>query len=140
MNKLTELPKEKLVEIIEKLYVNLIKDPKYDIYSKAFFIEYLKQSLEIYKRYKNIKISLLLFAFKADKIDVLKKNIRKSDLLAKYDNAFVILLFETGELGMYKVRQKLENILNEKGVSVNITVTENIEEIIEEIESKIKIY
>lgn len=140
MNKLTELPKEKLVEIIEKLYVNLIKDPKYDIYSKAFFIEYLKQSLEIYKRYKNIKINLLLFAFKADKIDVLKKNIRKSDLLAKYDNAFVILLFETGELGMYKVRQKLENILNEKGVSVNITVTENIEEIIEEIESKIKIY
>jgi hypothetical protein len=140
MSKLTDLPKDKLVEIIEKLYVNVIKDPKYDIYSKAFFLEYLKHSLEIYKRYKNIKISLLLFGFKPDKINSVKNVIRKSDMLALYDNAFVILLFETGEMGTLKVKQKLERILNEKGVSLNVTVTENIEEITEEIESKIKIY
>ena len=114
MNKLLNLPKEKLIEIIEKFYVNLIKEPKYNIYSKAFFIEYLKQTLEIYKRYKSLKINLVLFKFDVNQINLIKKLLRKSDLIAKYDNAFVILLFETGEMGTYKVKNKLEKKLNKK--------------------------
>jgi hypothetical protein len=50
MDKLHELPKEKLIEIIKILYENVIKDPLYKIYSKSFFIEYLKNILEVYKR------------------------------------------------------------------------------------------
>ena len=140
MKKLIELPKEKLVEIIEKLYSHLIKEPKYNIYSKAFFIEYFKQTFEIYKRYKNLKISILLFKFDADCINLIQKNLRKSDLVAKYDNAFVILLFETGEMGTYKVKNKLEKILSQKGIAVKISLSESVKDIIEEIESKIKIY
>jgi len=51
VNRLMELPKEKLVQIVEKFYALLIKEPKYDIYSKTFFIECLKQAFAIYKRY-----------------------------------------------------------------------------------------
>ena len=133
MNKLLNLPKEKLIEIIEKFYVNLIKEPKYNIYSKAFFIEYLKQTLEIYKRYKSLKINLVLFKFDANQINLIKKLLRKSDLIAKYDNAFVILLFETGEMGTYKVKNKLEKKLNKKGTVININITANVKEILEEI-------
>ncbi|GAB6073377.1 hypothetical protein [Nautilia lithotrophica] len=140
MKKLIELPKEKLIEIIEKFYLNLIKEPKYNIYSKAFFVEYFKQTFEIYKRYKNLKISILLFKFDADRIKLIQKNLRKSDLVAKYDNAFVILLFETGEMGTYKVKNKLEKILSQKGIAVKISLSESVKDIIEEIESKIKIY
>jgi hypothetical protein len=138
--KLLDLPKEKLVDIIEKLYQNLIKEPKYDIYSKAFFTEYLKQTLEIYKRYKNMKITLLLFPFDETKINEIKIHIRKSDLLAKYDNAFAVLLFETGEMGTLKVKNKLEKIINKKGVMINIVIDQSVEEIIGEIENKIRIY
>ena len=140
MNKLMELPKEKLVEIIEKFYTNLIKEPKYNIYSKAFFIEYLKQTFEIYKRYKNVKINVLLFKFDAKYIKLIQQNLRKSDLMAKYDNAFVILLFETGEMGTYKVKNKIEKIISEKGTMIEINLNEEIKDIIKEIESKIRIY
>jgi len=140
MNKLTELPKEKLVETIERFYLNLVKEPKYNIYSKAFFIEYLKQTFEIYKRYKNLKMNILLFKFDCKNIELIKKNLRKSDLVAKYENAFVILLFETGEMGTCKVKKKLEKALSQKGISINVSLSEDIRDIIEEIESKIKIY
>ena len=140
MNKLMELPKEKLVEIIEKFYTNLIKEPKYNIYSKAFFIEYLKQTFEIYKRYKNVKMNVLLFKFNAKYIKPIQQNLRKSDLVAKYDNAFVILLFETGEIGTFKVKNKIEKIISEKGTIIEINLNEEIKDIIKEIESKIRIY
>jgi len=140
VNKLMELPKEKLVEIIEKFYTNLIKEPKYNIYSKAFFIEYLKQTFEIYKRYKNVKINVLLFKFDAKYIKLIQQNLRKSDLMAKYDNAFVILLFETGEMGTYKVKNKIEKIISEKGTMIEINLNKEIKDIIKEIESKIRIY
>jgi len=137
---LLNLPKEKLVEVVEKFYLNLIKEPKYDIYSKTFFIEYLNKTFEIYKRYKNLKINILLFKFDSDFISLINKNLRKSDLVAKYENAFVILLVETGEIGTYKVKNKLEKLLNQKGVIVNINLSENLNDIIEEIETKVKIY
>ena len=139
MNKLMELPKEKLVEIIEKFYTNLIKEPKYNIYSKAFFTEYLKQTLEIYKRYKNVKINLILFKFDVNQIKLLKRLLRKSDLIAKYDNVFVVLLLETGEMGTYKVKNKLEKILNKKVIIIDINIKENIKDILTEIEKKRKL-
>ncbi len=140
MNKLLELPKEKLVEIIEKLYANLVKEPKYDIYSKSFFIEFLKQMLEVYKRYKNIKLVLLVFKFDETKIVEIKKHLRKSDLIAKYDNAFVILLSETGNFGAYKVKNKLEKILGVKGEIIDINIKEGVKEVLKDIENKIKLY
>jgi hypothetical protein len=138
--RLLDLSKEQLVNLIEKLYQNLIKEPKYNIYSKAFFIEYLKQTLEIYKRYKNMKITLLLFPFDETKIKEVKSHLRKSDLLAKYDGAFAVLLFETGEIGTLKVKNKIEKLLNKKGIMVNITIDRSVEDIIKEIENKVKIF
>ena len=60
--------------------------------------------------------------------------------MAKYDNAFVILLFETGEMGTYKVKNKLERLLLQKGIMLKISLSQNVNDVIEEIESKIKIY
>ncbi|MEO1923708.1 MAG: hypothetical protein ABGX25_04235, partial [Nautiliaceae bacterium] len=96
--------------------------------------------LEIYKRYKNIKLTVLIFKFDEKKIKEIKKHLRKSDLIAKYDNAFVILLSETGNFGAYKVKNKLEKFLGTKGEIVNINIKEGVKEILEEIEIKIKIY
>jgi hypothetical protein len=135
MDKLHELPKEKLIEIIEVLYNNIIKDPFYDINSKSFFIEYLKNILEVYKRYQNLKINIIVCKFDADKIDNIKQNLRKSDLVAKFDNAFAILVFQTMESGLFKIKSKLENILIQNCYIVDINIKNTTEDIIQEIES-----
>ncbi|GAB6045220.1 hypothetical protein JCM11957_08180 [Caminibacter profundus] len=140
MNRLFNLSKEKLIEILEKFYVNLVKEPKYNIYSKVFFIEYLKHTLEIYKRYKNLKVNLVLFKFDANQISLIKKLLRKSDLIAKYDNTFVIMLFQTGKMGTYKVKNKLEKHLNKKGILIEVTINNSAEDIIKKIEKNIKLF
>ena len=140
MNKLLKLPKEKLVEIIEKFYKILIIEPKYNIYSKAFFIEFLKKSYEIYKRYKNFRVSIIMFKFDTFFIKTLKKNLRKSDLIAKYDNAFVVLLPETSWVGVCKVRKKLEALLKVKIVTIEINLSKSFTDILKEIEEKSKIF
>jgi hypothetical protein len=133
MDKLHELPKEKLIEIIKIIYENVIKDPLYKIYSKSFFIEYLKNILEVYKRYENLKIDIIVCKFNADKTEEIKKHLRKSDLIAKYDNLFVILIFQTMQSGLLKVKHKIEKLLNEESMIINIKIQDSLKSIIEKI-------
>ncbi|GAX87421.1 hypothetical protein LNAT_P0717 [Lebetimonas natsushimae] len=134
MDKLHELPKEKLIEIIKLLYSNIIKDPFYDIYSKSFFIEYLKNILELYKRYQNLKINIIVCRFDANKISEIKSNLRKSDLFAKFDDAFVILVFQTMESGLFKIKSKLENILTQNCYIIDVNIKDTIKNVINKIE------
>jgi MoaA/NifB/PqqE/SkfB family radical SAM enzyme len=139
MDKLHELPKEKLIEIIKILYENVIKDPRYKIYTKSFFKGYLKNILEVYKRYENLKINIMVCKFNADKIDEIKKHLRKSDLIVKYDNLLVVLLFQTMQTGLLKVKKKLEILQYENCSTININIRDTVDNIIEEIEKLKKV-
>jgi len=66
--------------------------------------------------------------------------LRKSDLIAKYDNAFVIMLFQTGKMGTYKVKNKLEKHLNKKGIFIEVTINNSTKDIIKKIEKNIKLF
>jgi MoaA/NifB/PqqE/SkfB family radical SAM enzyme len=134
MDKIQSLPKEELIELIKVLYEDIVTDPRYKIYTKSFFKGYLKNILEVYKRYENLKINIMVCKFNVDKIDEIKKHLRKSDLIVKYDNLLVVLLFQTIELGLLKVKKKLEVILNENCQIININIKDSVENIIKKID------
>lgn len=133
MNKLSTLSKEELIKIIEKLFENMVIDPTYKIYSKSFVVEYLKKNMAIYKRYKKIKLTILLFPFDSKVISKLKSLLRESDLIAKYDDLFLIVLTDTGTVGALKVYKKLNVIFNKKGKIIEVKASDTTSDILKEI-------
>jgi hypothetical protein len=133
MKKLSKLSNEDLIKIIEKLYENVVIDPTYKIYSKSFAIEYLRKNIAIYKRHKKIKMTILLFPFNSKVIPKLKNLLRASDLIAKYDELFLIMLVETATVGTLKVYKKLSNLFDKKGKIIEIKHIDNLNDILKEI-------
>jgi len=133
MNKLSKLSNEELIKIIEKLFDNMVIDPTYKIYSKSFVIEYLKKNMAIYKRHKKIKLTILLFPFDSQVISKLKNLLRSSDLIAKYDELFLIILIDTGTVGTLKVYKKLSAIFGKKGKIIEIKQIDTFSDILKEI-------
>jgi len=133
MNKLSKLSNEELIKIIEKLFDNTVIDPTYKIYSKKFAVEYLKKNMAIYKRHKKIKLTILLFPFDPQVISKLKNLLRASDLIAKYDELFLIVLVETGTVGTLKVYKKLNTIFSKKGKIIEVKQIDTFSDILKEI-------
>lgn len=133
MNKLNNLSKEELIKIIERLFDSLVIDPTYKIYSKGFVIEYLKKNIAIYKRYKKIKLTIILFPFDSQVISKLKNLLRASDLIAKYDELFLIVLMDTGTVGTLKVYKKLSTLFGKKGKIIEVKQVDTFSDILKEI-------
>ncbi|SFP67511.1 hypothetical protein [Hydrogenimonas thermophila] len=133
MKKLNNLSKEELIKIIERLFDSLVIDPTYKIYSKSFAVEYLKKNIAIYKRYKKIKLTIILFPFDSHVIPKLKNLLRASDLIAKYDELFLIVLMDTGTVGTLKVYKKLSNLFGKKGKIIEVKQVDTFSDILKEI-------
>jgi ribosomal protein L10 len=135
MDRLENLSKKELIEIIKILYENLIKDPVYKVFTKSFFIEFLKYILEVYKRYQNLKVDIIVCEFDENKLREVVKKLRKSDLIVKYDNLLVVLVFQTMQKDLLKIKSKLNNILNKNCCIIDINIKDSVEDILSKIEN-----
>lgn len=134
MNKLSKLSNEELIKIIEKLFDNMVIDPTYKIYSKNFAVEYLKKNMAIYKRHKKIKLTILLFPFNSKFVSNIKNLLRASDMVAKYDELFLIVLVETGTVGTLKVYKRLNSLFGTKGKIIEVRQIDTFSDILKEID------
>lgn len=133
MKKLLTLSNKELIKIIESLIENITVDPAYKIYSKSFAIEYLRKNLEVYKRYKKVKLVLLLFPLNPKAITQLKKGLRNSDIISKFDDAILIILNDTSKNGAFKVRNRLNQYFDKSGEIIEVSINDTISTIIKKI-------
>ncbi len=133
MKKLLTLSNKELIKIIENLVENIVIDPAYKIYSKSFAIEYLRKNLEVYKRYKKVKLSLLVFPFNPKAITELKDGLRSSDVIAKFDDAILIILNDTSKNGAFKVRNRLNKFFDKGGEIIEVNTSNTLADIIKKV-------
>jgi len=142
MEKLSTLSKQELIDKIKLLLEKVVIDPIYKIYSKSFIVEYLKKAIEVNKRYKyrKLKMIILLFPFNPIVLAELRKSLRSSDLIAKYDKSILIILNDTTQLGAFKVRDRLNTLFSTRGELIEIKAEDTLNKVIRKIDRSIYIF
>ena len=141
INTLNKLSKDELIKIIKTLSANMVIEPAYKIYTKKFAIEYLKKGISIYKRhkYKRFKIIILIYPFRVNSIELIKKRVRKGDIISRFDKCLTIILSDTNEIGALKVLDKIDNTLKLKGKIVSIEANDTLDNVLKRIEANSKL-
>jgi len=144
LEELEKCSKDKLIDTIKYLFENMTIDPVYKVHSKRFVIEYLRKNISIYKRYrykyKKVKFMILLFPFDTNLLDYLKKNLRSSDIIAKYDNSIVAILIGVEKVDAFKIRKRLNDKFYTAGELIDIKPDDKLETILRKIERSISIF
>jgi len=142
MSKMSTLSKEELIGMIEDLIEKTVIDPIYKVYSKSFVIEYLRKSILVNKRYKykKLKVVILLFPFEQRVLINLKKSLRSSDIVAKFDNSVLIILNDTTQIGAFKVRERLNRFFCTRGEMIEIKPEDELDKVLRKIVRSIYIF
>lgn len=115
-------------EKLKNTYLMAVKDNLTGLYNRHYIEDYLMTSIERLKRIKNDKIFLIFIDLdnfkpindiyghnKGDTVlkevaDILTKNFRKYDLIARYGGDEFIILFESDESPIKKINNTREKI------------------------------
>lgn len=115
-------------EKLKNTYLMAVKDNLTGLYNRHYIEDYLMTSIERLKRIKNDKIFLIFIDLdnfkpindiyghnKGDTVlkevaDILTKNFRKYDLMARYGGDEFIILFESDESPIKKINNTREKI------------------------------